>query len=780
MVEEQVKPLLLAQDYFKAEEQSMETRIQELLARMTLEEKVQLTIGNGFWHTHGVERLGISPIALNDGPSGLRKPYADHEMSLGKSIPATCFPAAQALASSWDVELVEEIGQALAEECLANDVQVLLGPGINLKRTPLGGRCFEYYSEDPVLTGEMGSAFVRGVQNKGVGTSLKHFACNNQEFERMTISAEVDQRTLRELYLAAFERVVRRARPWTVMAAYNKVNGIYASEHPELLRQILKTEWGYEGAVISDWGAVNAKAEALAAGLDLEMPGHPGNHTERLVQLVESGGLAQEVVDEAAARVLWLIFQGLEHRQPAATFDQEVHHTLARRAAAESAVLLKNAGELLPLHPQSGGKIALIGRFAKEPRYQGVGSAQVNPLKLETAYDELLRLLPNDVSLIYADGYTKDGSPDQTLLQQAADAARNVDVALVFAGLTDEDEAEGADRVHMDLSETHNRLIAEICRAQPHTVVILCNGSAITMPWLDEAQAVLEAGLGGQAAGGAIADVLLGMVNPSGRLAETFARRLEDTPAFLNYPGEAGQVRYGEGLFIGYRYYEQKKLKPLFPFGYGLSYTTFAYTGMQLSKSTISDTEKLEVAVTVRNEGTRVGKEVIQLYVRDLEASVIRPQKELKAFAKVALAPGEEKTVRLLLEPRDFAFYDSELGTWRSETGDFEILIGRSSEQIVLRQRLTLNARPVRPILNKWQPLKKFFTHPRAAEILMSALMQHSTGETDGADLQMILNLPLVKLTSFGALTNEQVDALVEEIQQAISAEEASDLPINP
>jgi beta-glucosidase len=748
----------------------METRIQELLGQMTLEEKVQLTTGKGFWHTHGVERLGVPSIAVNDGPSGLRKPLVDNELG-ATSVPATCFPAAEALASSWDCALVEEIGQALAEECLANDVQVLLGPGVNMKRTPLGGRCFEYYSEDPVLAGELGSAFVNGVQSKGVGTSLKHFAANNQEYERMTISAEIDQRTLREIYLAAFERVVRKAKPWTVMAAYNKVNGVYASEHPELLRQILKTEWGYDGVVVSDWGAVNEKEKALAAGLDLEMPGRPEDSTARIVKLVQNGTLAEEVIDEAAGRVLRLIFQGAERRQPGAIFDQDAHHALARRAAAESMVLLKNEDQVLPLRTEAGTSLAIIGRFAKSPRYQGAGSAKVNPLKVDNAYDELQSTLGENISLRYADGYEEDGSLNRTLLQEAVEAARAARCAIIFAGLTDQDESEGFDRPHLDMSEAHNRLIEEVCRVQPNTVVVLCSGSAVTMPWIDGPKAVLKAGLGGQAAGGAIADVLLGRVNPSGKLAETFARRLEDTPAYLNYPGEAGQVRYGEGLFIGYRYYDNKKIKPLFPFGYGLSYTTFEYTGMRLSQPAITDQEKLEVTVTVRNTGTRAGKEVVQLYVRDLEASVVRPEKELKAFAKVTLEPGEEKEVRLALEPRDFAFYDSELRNWHIESGEFEILIGASSEQIMLRAPVTVNARQLPPVFNKWQPLKKFFAHPKAAEVLISEFADRATPDAGSMDLQMLFSLPLVKLAAFGALSEAQVDALVEQINQAVSSE---------
>lgn len=694
------------------------------------------------------------------------------KIKAGQSIPATCFPAAVALASSWDTTLVEEIGQALAAECLANDVQVLLGPGVNIKRTPLGGRCFEYYSEDPVLSGEMGSAFVQGVQSRGVGTSLKHYACNNQEYERMVISSEVDQRTLREIYLAAFERIVRKAHPWTVMAAYNKVNGVYASEHPELLRQILKTEWGYDGVVVSDWGAVNNKGDALAAGLDLQMPGRENRHASKIAQLVHDGELSTTAIDEAATRVLRLIFRGLEHRQPGAMFDPEAHHALARRAAAESAVLLKNEDNLLPLQTEQTSSIAIIGRFAKHPRYQGSGSARVNPIRCDNAYNELRLALGEHISLTYANGYTEEGSTNATLLQQAIELACSSNFAIVFVGLTDADESEGFDRQHLDMSEAHNRLIEAVASVRPETVVVLCNGSAITMPWIDKVKAILEMGLGGQASGGATADVLLGKVNPSGRLAETFAKRLEDTPAYLHYPGEAGQVRYGEGLFVGYRYYERKKIKPLFPFGYGLSYTTFEHLNLQFNKSSITDEETLEVTVTVRNAGTKAGQEVVQLYLQDSEASVVRPEKELKAFAKIALLPGETREVHLSLEPRDFAFYDSELQRWRVESGTFSVLIGKSSAEITLREEITVSARPIIPVFNKWQPLQCFFSYPQAAEALIGMFASLGTNmseqESEMLNMQMIFGMPLAKLASFGTLTDEQIDAFIEQINQAV------------
>ncbi len=745
----------------------MQSRIQELVSQMTLEEKVSLTIGQDFWHTNGVERLGVPSITVHDGPSGLRKPLPRDEMGIA-AVPATCFPSASALASSWDVSLAEAIGQAIADECQAMDVQVVLGPGVNIKRTPLGGRSFEYYSEDPVLAGEMGSAFVQGVQSRGVGTSLKHFACNNQEFERMTISAEIDARTLREIYLPAFERVVKKARPWTIMGAYNKINGTYACENPHLLRTILKKEWGYEGVLVSDWGAVNDKAKALAAGLDLEMPGRPGNHTEEIVQLVRSGQLAEAAIDEAAARMLELVFQAVEQHKANVTFDPQEHHALARKAAAESMVLLKNEHEMLPLTEAALSSVAIIGRFAQEPRYQGGGSAHVTATQVDTSYAELQRVLAGKGQIAYAEGYAEDGQMSEEMLQEAMAAAQAAKTAIVFVGLLDKEETEGNDRSTIDMSATLNRLVTEICRVQPATVVVLCNGSAIAMPWIDAAGAVLEAGLGGQAVGSAIVDVLLGKVNPSGKLAETFPMRLEDTPAYLNYPGEEGYVRYGEGLFVGYRYYDKKKIAPMFPFGYGLSYTTFEYTGLSVSKAEITDSETLAVTVTVRNSGARAGKEIVQLYVRDVESRLVRPVKELKAFAKVELAPGEEKAVQMTLEPRDFAYYDSEQQRWYIESGTFEVLVGSSSAYIELQTTVLMHSASDIPHFNKLQSIAHFLRHPKAHAVIVE--------QFKGTPLEMFLHheflvsIPLIKLSSFGAVSEETINGIVEKVNHAVRA----------
>jgi beta-glucosidase len=748
-----------------------EAKIQELISEMTLEEKIALTIGKDFWSTNGVERLGIAPIALNDGPHGVRKPGASTEIGIGSSLAATCFPTANTLACSWDTALVAEVGEALGEECLEMDVQVLLGPGVNIKRTPLGGRCFEYYSEDPVLAGELGCAFVNGVQSKGIGTSLKHYACNNQEFERMSISVEVDQRTLREIYLAAFERVVRKARPWTVMCAYNKVNGVYASEHPQLLHDILKQEWGFEGVLVSDWGAVNVKEKALEAGLDLQMPGYPGDHTAKIARLVRDGQLSESAIDEAATRMLRMMLLGRENRQPGFVFDQDAHHALARKATAESIVLLKNTDNILPLQVEQLRSVALIGRFATEPRYQGAGSSQVVPTRLDTSYDELLRWLGGQVHTTYADGYNDEGSLDEALLHEAVEHAKAADVALIFAGLPGVYESEGYDRKHLFMPESHNRLIAEACQVQPNIIVVLHNGGAVAMPWVNGPKAILEAGLGGQAVGGAIVDILSGKVNPSGKLAETFPVRIQDTPAYLNYPGENNKVHYGERLFVGYRYYDKKEIKPLFPFGYGLSYTTFEYTLLQIDKKVMNVGETLDVTVTVHNNGSRAGKEVIQLYVQSLTSQFIRPNKELKAFAKVALEPGESKDVHMTLEDRDFQIYDDERQTWRIESGEYNILIGSSSETIALRERVTVNEDPrsMAPLFDRMSPLKQFLQFPNTRELVANTFAGLPRAALFLGDDEMFTSMPIAKMVVLGILTDEKVDTLIKQANQTSS-----------
>lgn len=750
---------------------AMETRVAELLGQMTLEEKIALTIGRDFWTTSGVPRLGIEPIVMTDGPHGVRKSPQSGEIGIGNSIPATCFPTAVSLASSWDTALTAEIGHALAEECLELDVQVLLGPGVNIKRTPLGGRNFEYFSEDAVLAGEIGAAWVQGVQSLGVGTSLKHYACNNQEWERMTINVEVDPRTLREIYLSAFEQVVKKAQPWTVMAAYNKLNGTYAAENPQLLTEILKKEWSFEGVAVSDWGAVNEKPKALEAGLDLEMPGPGQNHTQKLAILVRAGTLSEAAIDDAASRVLALLLKGNANKKTKATFDREAHHTLARRAAAESIVLLKNEDQLLPLKLEQFKVkgVAVIGAFAKKPRYQGAGSSLIIPTRLDDPLEELQGWLGATVKVSYSEGYTQDEQPLENLINEAVDQARQAGVAIVFAGLPASFESEGFDRKHIFMPESHNHLIEEVCRVQPNTIVVLQNGSVVAMPWVTGPKAILEVGLGGQAVGGAIVDILSGKVNPCGKLAETFPIRLEDTPAYLNYPGEGGLVRYGEGLFVGYRYYDKKKIAPLFPFGYGLSYTTYEYTDVQTDKAEIGAGESLEVTVKLKNSGPVSGKEVVQVYIRSLNSEYARPVRELKAFAKIELKPGESGVAVIKLQERDFMVYDAERQNWRLEGGAYLIEVGGSSQEMALSVGVNIREDPraARGIFTRMTALGRFLKDPVGREAIIEAVKGSQFEDWVQSENEMFTSMPIGKIAGLTNFSEEALAAILEEVNQA-------------
>jgi beta-glucosidase len=669
------------------------------------------------------------------------------------------------------------MGEAIAQECQALGVHIILGPGANIKRTPLCGRNFEYYSEDPVLTGELGVAFVQGVQRQGVGTSLKHFVCNNQEYQRMTISAEVDERTLHETYLAGFERIIKESEPWTVMAAYNRVNGTSVCESHYLLTEILREQWNFQGIVVSDWGAVYARDKALAAGLDLEMPGYEGLNDSKVIQMVQTGQLDQRVLDGAVRRILRTVFMAVEGAQEGATFDPDVHHALARRIAGESIVLLKNTDAFLPLDKRLRS-LAVIGGFARSPRYQGEGSSRINPTKLDTAYTEIAKLLGDGTELLYADGYSETDEPDEERIQEAVQTARGAEAAIVFAGLPASYESEGFDRTHLDLPPSHNELIESVCRAQPNTVVVLSNGSAVTMPWVRLPKAILEGWVAGQASGGAIADLLFGRVNPSAKLPETFPVRLEDTPAYLNFPGEEDKVRYGEGLFVGYKYYEKKKVKPLFPFGFGLSYTTFEYRDLKLSDDTIADTETLEMSLKVKNTGQVAGKEIVQLYVRDVESRLVRPEKELKAFAKIALEPGEEVEVHFELSGRDFAYYDSVRKTWYIESGDFEVLVGSSSDDVRAKAVVSMQSnQELKMTFHTLLPIKYFLADKVAASILKESLAGLpliealiSVGDEDPI-LRIMKEFPIAKLINFnaGAVDEKQLDDMVSLINKKTS-----------
>lgn len=678
---------------------------------MTLEEKALLLSGDGWWKTHGIDRLRVPSICMTDGPHGVRKVEG---AGLSASVPATCFPTASALASSWDPDLIREVGVALAGECQANDVQILLGPGVNMKRSPLGGRNFEYFSEDPVLAGKLAAAYIQGVQSQGVGTSLKHYAANNQEFERMATSSNVDERTLHEIYLPAFDIAVKEAQPWSVMAAYNPVNGVYATENAWLLQDILRARWGFRGFVVSDWGAINDRIEAVNAGLSLEMPGSGDFNRNRIIDAVRAGRIPPVTLDEVVVPLLAVILEAKALHRPGVTFDPGHHDALARRTAGESMVLLKNDGRLLPLDPAGLRTVALIGAFAKTPRYQGAGSSQVNPTKISTAYEELVKLMGKDTVVRYAAGYSEEGETTSELLDQARQQAKDAEVAIVFAGLPDSYESEGFDRASLELPPGHNDLIEAVAAVQARVVVILMNGSAVTMPWVGKVGAIVEAWLGGQAGGGAVADVLTGRVNPSGKLAETFPARLEDTPAYPDFPARDKNALYGERCFIGYRYYDVRRLAPLFPFGFGLSYTTFAYSDLRVSASTIKDIEGVTVEAKVKNTGDLAGKEVVQLYIRERHPKVVRPEKELKAFAKVSLEPGEEKVVRFRLEKRDFAYHDASIHDWAVNSGKFELLVGGSSRDLALQQTIEVEATgQVYPRLTCDSLLKEFAAHPK-------------------------------------------------------------------
>jgi beta-glucosidase len=685
-----------------------------LVARMTLAEKAGLCSGRDFWTTKPVARLGIPSIFMTDGPAGLRKAAG---ADFANSQPATSFPSASALASSWDRALIARVGGAIAEEAQAADVAILLGPGVNMKRSPLGGRNFEYLSEDPFLAGAMAAAYIQGVQSRGVGATVKHFAANNQEFERMATSSDPDERTLHEIYLPAFEIAVREGRPWAVMCAYNRLNGVYCSENPLLLETILRQQWGFQGAVISDWGAVADRVAGLAAGLNLEMPASGGLNDGRLVAAVRDGRLPLARLDASVVELLTVILRAHAAHRPGQTSDPRAHDAVARDAAAGSIVLLKNTG-LLPLDLARVGHLAVIGAFAKSPRFQGAGSSAVRPLRLANAFDALAALTGYPQRVSYAPGYSVAGEATPAELAEAASVARAADVAVVFAGLPSDYESEGRDRVSIDLPAGHRQLIERVAAVQPKTIVVLMNGSAVTMPWLGQVGAVVEGWLGGQAGGTALADILAGRINPSGKLAETFPVRLEDTPPYTDFPARNGSARYGEGVFIGYRWYDERKVAPLFPFGYGLSYTTFAYEGIELSAATAKDTDGVGVAVTVRNSGGRAGSEVVEVYVGPASDLRWRPVRELKGFAKVALAPGQRTTVHFHLGFRDFATYDIRMHDWVVPSGDYTVAVGGSSRDLPLQRSVHLTAtRPTAPPLTRNSMLKEFAAQPAGAQV---------------------------------------------------------------
>ena len=664
-------------------------KYEEILNQLTLEEKAALCDGADFWHLKGLERFNIPSVMVCDGPHGLRKKdYSKTGDSLSNSVPAISYPTAATTASSWDPELLYEMGVALGKKCLKEEVGVLLGPGINMKRSPLCGRNFEYFAEDPILAGELAAGFINGVQSMGVGTSLKHFCANSQETRRMTCDSVVDERALREIYLTAFEIAVKKAQPWTVMNSYNKINGFHGSENKHTQLDILRKEWGFDGVVVSDWGAVNNRVLGLKNGNDLEMPSSAGAGAKKIVDAVKSGELSEEVVNERAGNVLKLILKAVDGAKKDYPYNDFDDQDFARKVAANSMVLLKNNG-ILPLKKDK--KIAVIGELARTPRYQGAGSSHINPTKLDNALEEL-KNIGYDVE--FAQGYElkqKKAKNNAALAKQAAELAAKCETVVLFIGLTDEYEAEGFDRSHMNLPEAHDKLVEEITKVNQNVIVVLAGGSPVEMPWNDSVAAVLNSYLGGQAGAGAVADIISGKVNPSGKLPETYPVTYTDTPAFKNFPGNPASVEYRESIYIGYRYYEKADKGVRYPFGFGLSYTTFEYSDLKLDKNSMNEDETVKVTFTVKNTGDVAGYEIAQLYVADKESTIYRPVKELKGFRKVWLEPGESKEIEITLCKRAFAFYNVNINDWCVETGEFDILVGASSADIRLTAAVTVN-----------------------------------------------------------------------------------------
>lgn len=664
----------------------------EIIEKMSLEQKASFVSGYDYWHLEEAPELGLPKIMITDGPHGLRKQNTDKKTSngigLGNSVPATCFPPASTSSCSWDTELIKEAGVALGEECLKEQVSTILGPGTNIKRSPVCGRNFEYFSEDPYLAGKCSAGLVNGIQSKGIGTSLKHFACNSQEAFRMVIDEIIDERAMRELYLTAFEICVKESQPWTIMNAYNRINGVYASQNEWLQEKVLRDEWGFEGLIVTDWGASVDRIPGLKYGTDLEMPSSGTLNTKKIVDAVNNGELDEAVLDKRVDAIVDLIVKSKPALEQKHTYDIDAHHKLAQKVAEGSMVLLKNDDAVLPL--KAGQKVAVIGEMAKSPRFQGAGSSVINPTKLDNAYEELTKL---GVDVVYAAGYEKGKDEiNNTLVDEAVEAAKNADVAVVFAGLTEEFEGEGYDRLGIEMPNSHNNLVSAVAAANPNTVVVLAGGSVVNIKWLGEVKALLNSGLGGQAGGAAVANILTGAVNPSGKTSETYPLAFEENPTYGNYPGGPVTSEHRESVYIGYRYYDKVGKDVLFPFGYGLSYTTFEYSDISLSADSIKDTDTVTVSFKIKNTGNVDGAEIAQIYVADKESTIFRPVKELRAFKKVFLKAGEEQEVSLELSKRAFAFYNVELGDWMVETGEFDILVGASSRDIKLSAAMTVTS----------------------------------------------------------------------------------------
>lgn len=751
-------------------------KIKELVSQMTLEEKASLCSGSDFWHTEAIDRLGIPNIMVADGPHGIRKQnlQADH-LGVNESIKAVCFPAGCGTAASFNRDLLNEMGQILGNECQAEGLGVLLGPASNIKRSPVCGRNFEYYSEDPYLAGEISAAFIQGVQSKGVGTSMKHFFANNQETRRMTVSSNMDERTANEIYLVPFEKAVKQAQPWTLMGSYNRINGKHVLECQEYLTDLVREKWGFKGIFMSDWGAVNNRVAELRAGMDLEMPTSNGENDKLIVKAVTDGILDEAILDETVIRMLDIVYQYHENKDESAVWSLEEDHEKAAKIAEETMVLLKNDA-ILPLNPSQ--KVTFIGQYAKKPRYQGGGSSHINSKYITSALDAAAQY----ETVTFAQGFSdKDLDENDALCKEAVACAKESDVAVLFVGLPDVIECESYDRTSMRLPQYQDKLIEAVVAAQPNTVVVLHNGSPVEMPWICDVKGVIEAYLYGEAGGKALVDILYGKVNPSGKLAETFPCKLEDNPSYLFFGANYDDVNYAEGIYVGYRYYDKKKMEVLFPFGYGLSYTSFAYSNLKVDKIKFKDTDTVCVSVDVKNTGSVFGKEVVQLYVADVESTIERPVRELKEFAKVALRPGESKTVCFTLDKRSFAYYDVRIHDWHVESGEFVIQIGKSSRDIVLEEVVCVESTERIPVVYTLDStVGDIQKDPVAYEIAKPYLcmdMLESDEENQSAQAEAITKemlekqleyAPLRTMLSFGngEITYADLVELVEKLNQ--------------
>lgn len=673
-------------------------KYQFLIDKMTLEEKAGFCSGKDFWHLKSLKKYGIPEIMVCDGPHGLRKQNAENDkIGIGNSYPATCFPTAVTSACSWDTELLFKMGEALAEECIEHGVSVILGPGVNMKRSPICGRNFEYFSEDPELAGEMATAWVKGVQSKGIGTSLKHFAANSQETNRMVSNSVVDERALREIYLRAFEKCVKNGKPRTVMCAYNLVNGEYCSENDYLQNKVLREEWGFDGIVVSDWGAVNERVKGLRNGNDLEMPSSGGVNDRKIFEAVKNGELDEAVLDKRVDCVLDVIFKGFSAQKKGYKYDVKAHNELAKDIARQSIVLLKNENNILPLCREEGKYVAVIGEMAEFPRYQGAGSSIINPTMVENG----IRAFNNSpIDFKYSKGYSRKGGirKQDEYIKEAVEIAKNADKVVVFVGLTEEYESEGFDRKNMLLPKAHNKLVNAVCEVNDNVIVVLQGGSPVELPWLHKVKGLVNSYLGGQAVAQSIVDILTGKYNPCGKLAETYPYNIEDTPTFNRYPLHGADVTYNESIFIGYRYYDKIDRNVLFPFGFGLSYTQFEYSDLKLQKKNYSKGETVKLSFKIKNTGKCAGAEIAQIYVSKPESKIFRAVKELKAFKKIWLEPNEEKTVKIELDERAFSFWNIDSLSWCVENGEYEILVGASSRDIILSDTVKMKSDDELPI----------------------------------------------------------------------------------